>query len=65
MRLAISRATFETSSFGCDGCEANCDIVRVSRDGTPIAYWGGACVPEVVPCSILQEQPPGAPENTH
>jgi len=40
---AISRATFETSSFGCDGCEANCDIVRVSRDGTPIAYWGGAC----------------------
>jgi predicted CoA-substrate-specific enzyme activase len=40
---AIARATFETTSFGCEHCESRCDIVEVRENGETIAYWGGAC----------------------
>jgi predicted CoA-substrate-specific enzyme activase len=40
---AIAAAEFGTSSFGCDHCDNSCDVVRVTQDGVPIAYWGGAC----------------------
>lgn len=40
---AIRAAEYETESFGCDGCDNRCDIVRVTENGRPIAYWGGSC----------------------
>ncbi len=40
---AILAATYETGSFGCEHCDNRCDIVRVTENGEPIAYWGGAC----------------------
>ncbi|MFO8073300.1 MAG: acyl-CoA dehydratase activase [Polyangia bacterium] len=40
---AISSAVYETSSFTCEHCESRCEIVRVTENGEPIAYWGGAC----------------------
>jgi predicted CoA-substrate-specific enzyme activase len=40
---AIAAAIFETTSFGCEHCDNRCDIVRVTENGEPIAYWGGAC----------------------
>jgi len=40
---ALNTAVYETTSFGCEKCESHCDIVKISENGTPIAYWGGAC----------------------
>lgn len=40
---AINSALYETTSFGCGKCDSGCDIVQVSENGVPIAYWGGAC----------------------
>lgn len=40
---AIAAARFETSSFSCDNCENTCDVVKVTENGVPIAYWGGSC----------------------
>lgn len=34
---------FKTSSFECEGCPNNCEIVRLSMDGTVMAHWGGRC----------------------
>ncbi len=39
----ISSAVHDTSSFTCEHCESRCEIVRVTENGEPIAYWGGAC----------------------
>jgi predicted CoA-substrate-specific enzyme activase len=40
---AIADAEFETSSFSCDNCDNCCDVVKVTENGEPIAYWGGSC----------------------
>jgi predicted CoA-substrate-specific enzyme activase len=40
---AIAAARFETSSFSCDHCENTCDVVKITENGEPIAYWGGNC----------------------
>lgn len=40
---ALNMAVYDTTSFGCENCESRCDIVKISENGTPIAYWGGAC----------------------
>jgi predicted CoA-substrate-specific enzyme activase len=40
---AIKAAVFETTSFGCDNCDNCCDVVKVTENGVPIAYWGGSC----------------------
>jgi len=40
---AVAAARFETSSFSCDNCENTCDVVKVTENGVPIAYWGGSC----------------------
>jgi predicted CoA-substrate-specific enzyme activase len=40
---AVARATFATRAFGCERCDNECDIVEVTEDGRPIAFWGGQC----------------------
>ncbi len=34
---------FSTSSFICQGCSNNCEIVKMKLEGETVAHWGGRC----------------------
>ncbi len=34
---------FEPTSFDCNGCTNNCEVIRVSIDGNVVAMWGDRC----------------------
>ncbi len=38
-----AKVDYKTSSFYCNGCENNCEIVRIKDDKRVLAYWGGRC----------------------
>jgi len=39
----LSSMDYRTSTFDCDGCTNECEIVEVFLDGTLVARWGGRC----------------------
>lgn len=34
---------YQTSSFACNGCENNCEIIKIVVDDEVLARWGGRC----------------------
>lgn len=41
--FAASEFNYKTSSFGCGGCENNCEIIKIKVDDKVLARWGGRC----------------------
>lgn len=39
----ISGLSYETSTFGCNSCSNNCEIVRIKVENKTLARWGGRC----------------------
>lgn len=39
----VSEAPFKTSSFACEGCSNNCEVVEVKMDSQVLARWGSRC----------------------
>lgn len=42
-RFDIQEVDFETQGYECDGCQNNCEIVCVLKDGILIDAWGNRC----------------------
>ncbi len=34
---------YKTSSFGCNGCENSCEIIKIQVEDEVLAKWGGRC----------------------
>lgn len=41
--FSAAQMDFTTSSFICQGCSNNCEIVKMKHEGKTIAHWGGRC----------------------
>jgi predicted CoA-substrate-specific enzyme activase len=41
--FAASKINYRTTSFACNGCENNCEIIKIVVDDKVLARWGGRC----------------------
>jgi predicted CoA-substrate-specific enzyme activase len=39
----VTEIDYHTSSFNCNGCSNNCEIVKIMVGGEVLARWGGRC----------------------
>ena len=39
----VTGLSYETSTFGCNGCSNTCEVVRIKVGGKTLARWGGRC----------------------
>jgi predicted CoA-substrate-specific enzyme activase len=39
----VSDMNYSTSSFICQGCSNNCEVVKIQVEGKTLARWGGRC----------------------
>jgi hypothetical protein len=39
----VSDMNYGTSSFICQGCSNNCEVVKIQVEGKTLARWGGRC----------------------
>jgi hypothetical protein len=39
----VTEIEYRTSSFNCNGCSNNCEIVKIMVEGDVLARWGGRC----------------------
>lgn len=39
----VSDMDYSTSSFICQGCSNNCEVVKIQVEGKTLARWGGRC----------------------
>lgn len=39
----VTEIEYLTSSFNCNGCSNNCEIVKIMVEGDALARWGGRC----------------------
>lgn len=41
--FAASQIDYKTASFACNGCENNCEIIKIVVNDEVLARWGGRC----------------------
>jgi len=41
--FAVGRSDFAADSWECTQCPNHCEVVKITRDGRPIACWGSRC----------------------
>lgn len=58
--FGASEISYQTSSFFCDGCCNNCEIVKIAVDEKVLARWGGRCGKWEVDLSSEASQQPSA-----
>lgn len=39
----VAEMNFSTSSFICQGCSNNCEVIKMKLEGKTVAHWGGRC----------------------